>query len=772
MSSFVQSVQQSQMQADVYAESKTRRLEWGMCFIVALTTLILWCFTDRNLISDELGLFNPTFMAYSTGKVTYPMHGQWDYMTVHPPFLYWTIGMLMRLGLSPVQAGGLHCWVLAMAILMLVLTSRFELRLKLCIPAALLMTVCFFGQYTLRPEVPILLSWLAGVMALENSRTNAWRTWPLFLAGFFLAYASGLHYWSFLACVSSLPYAAAMARDLGLRGTAARTPAFMGGAALFAIPFLLFFLIPEWPKIQDMLRNTSSTGSIAAAYASHLKVIGHFLESPGSWLLPSWLLFQPVYLLRVVPICLALGILLCFRQTRLLVVASLPLPLFVVLCIQRKAGPLYLLPELHLWFLSLLVVAHTLCGKVAGITSWWKWPALGPATAALALSAYALLLGGHKLATLNLALKPDVLTVYRAAARDLVGPRDLLIFNSNSRWYTGGGTDLCFYTVWGQTWEDFARLLPKQQTTLLFNDDWLGNQRCAVPIPHWYLDGHVNLSGFTLGGGDFLSVFVSTDPKAVRGYWQANDRTLHSFREDPAGDYVFVTLKTERAALVPPGDGWASIRLEDPRQSSLVLCVRLYTLADYHRHEATLRHVGTVRDAVRGTLNEVDTRALLAEHRRNDRPIRFHRTLAEAAAALVSMDAGSSGQIITLKPLQDRPKVQTSPDGTGYELHTNHSQDEWQMEAELTVTPNTLYRFQFDLEIQRGGLFVHVFDPTVQRYLYSFNRPDPQGRKTECFLFHSGSANRIRLGIANNRPNGRPGCSQATIANIQFAAVP
>src|SRR5687768_16459743 len=89
--------------------------------IVACAVWVLTCgyflFLDRELNFDEAGLFNPIYTFLETGRITYPLHGQPDFMTVHPPTHYVLIAVLMKAGLSLFAAAAVPLLVLTALIL-------------------------------------------------------------------------------------------------------------------------------------------------------------------------------------------------------------------------------------------------------------------------------------------------------------------------------------------------------------------------------------------------------------------------------------------------------------------------------------------------------------------------------------------------------------------------------------------------------------------------------------------------------------------------------
>ena len=72
-----------------------------MLGFLAIVLLILSAyFSDRQGWVDEIGLFNPTYMNVHYGKISYPVHGYFDSMVVHPPVHYKMIAAFMSRGFT------------------------------------------------------------------------------------------------------------------------------------------------------------------------------------------------------------------------------------------------------------------------------------------------------------------------------------------------------------------------------------------------------------------------------------------------------------------------------------------------------------------------------------------------------------------------------------------------------------------------------------------------------------------------------------------------
>src|SRR5262245_24259582 len=81
-------------------------------------------FVDRAPTFDELGLFNATYTSLTSDRMTYPAHGDFQAMIVHPPAYYWMVAQLLRLRLPVMAAAALLPFGAFCLAVGLVLTSR------------------------------------------------------------------------------------------------------------------------------------------------------------------------------------------------------------------------------------------------------------------------------------------------------------------------------------------------------------------------------------------------------------------------------------------------------------------------------------------------------------------------------------------------------------------------------------------------------------------------------------------------------------------------
>src|SRR4029079_11510507 len=102
---------------------------------------------SRGILFDELGLQNPIYMYLSTGKITYPMHGQPDFMTVHPPTHYILTALLMEAGLPLFNASAAPIFTLTILIGVLLYTGRFSFPSSIALFLAVFLATFIWSDF-------------------------------------------------------------------------------------------------------------------------------------------------------------------------------------------------------------------------------------------------------------------------------------------------------------------------------------------------------------------------------------------------------------------------------------------------------------------------------------------------------------------------------------------------------------------------------------------------------------------------------------------------
>src|SRR5262249_12513315 len=148
---------------------------------------------------DEIGLFNPIYMFLQTGKMTYPIMGEFNTFTIHPPLRYFEIALLMKIGTPQVFADIAVPFFELVAAILIVLFSRLACGMKVVYMCALPAIVLFSAQYgflSLRPEIEVVSSFACGIYLLETGRVANWNRIRLFAGAFFLTATSALQWFS------------------------------------------------------------------------------------------------------------------------------------------------------------------------------------------------------------------------------------------------------------------------------------------------------------------------------------------------------------------------------------------------------------------------------------------------------------------------------------------------------------------------------------------------------------------------------------------------
>src|SRR5204863_1551478 len=127
-----------------------------------------------------------------------------------------------------------------------------------------------------RPEVHIQAAWLCGLALLESGRLEA-RNWKLFAGAFFLTWASGVHYYAVASAVGLAVYLLVVLESKNARRAQL---AICAGAALFGIPYLLFYLLPYWSDIWRAIRATQGSGGMAVSIRTHFELYRAWAHSP------------------------------------------------------------------------------------------------------------------------------------------------------------------------------------------------------------------------------------------------------------------------------------------------------------------------------------------------------------------------------------------------------------------------------------------------------------------------------------------------------------
>jgi hypothetical protein len=271
---------------------------------VALLLVITAYFCDRGGGVDEIGLLNPSYMVLHTGRITYPIHGYFHSMVVHPPVHYLIIGWILRAGLHFYYAEATPALLMLLLCIFVIVRTPFPVALKVgllygtYIPITLLskFDLEFFGT---RPESHLNAAWLLGLILLEWGRLENWSLTKLFAGAFVITYASGLHYYAIPALFGAGAYAVWAVYQLGWRKSMPKLMAIAAGGMLFGLPYMLLFVIPHRNEIWNQLSAAQAGGSIAQALRLHMEQYRYWIINGirKSWLTPPLRLCIPLALI-------------------------------------------------------------------------------------------------------------------------------------------------------------------------------------------------------------------------------------------------------------------------------------------------------------------------------------------------------------------------------------------------------------------------------------------------------------------------------------------
>src|SRR5262249_11842513 len=154
---------------------------------------------------------NSIYMYMSTGRITFPMHWQPDFMTVHPPTHYVLTALLMQAGLPLFDAAAASIFALMLLIGVLLYSGRFSFASAVGLFLAIFLATFIWGDfYTIRPDLLVTYLWFGGVVAMQAAKNCAWSYWRLFLGSALSVAAGCVHYWGIAAIAGILVFSLAL----------------------------------------------------------------------------------------------------------------------------------------------------------------------------------------------------------------------------------------------------------------------------------------------------------------------------------------------------------------------------------------------------------------------------------------------------------------------------------------------------------------------------------------------------------------------------------
>ncbi|HYL78219.1 MAG TPA: hypothetical protein VEU96_28650 [Bryobacteraceae bacterium] len=729
--------------------SGTAKIFFVICSAILLVAATLSvAFTDREVVTDEVGLFNPIYTYLHTGTMTYPVHGHMYYMVVHPPTHYFVVALLMRCGLSLFHAAGAVVLLLFAILAVLLFLSRISMAMKFgFLAGAYLAVFCWVELYTVRPDFPLALAWMCGLVALEAGRLADW-DWRYLLAGSaLLGYSSILHYIGYPAVAGAGVYMiwawCVLPRAMALR----RCLVLLLGASAFWVPYLILSVIPDWQAIQGLVRDLQGTWGPLDGLRVHREIYAQWRAAiPENYANNPFLttLLSPLWISGVPAVFFGVPVLLLFRSTRGLALACLPHLLFLVFGVKRKQinSPAYFAPELIIYLAAMFGVALTILGKAAKAVR--VPPAVGLGLGVAVLTAGAVHYTPFD--SRKLVGDLDELELTRAASQLILG-RDAFVAGGNVPWYTGGAKDY-FWIIpilnWKASIQSINREALFSQFDALAVEPFMSyntaNQQRET-LTSSYVEGVLQLRGFYFADrrakstSELSLMYLSAAPPAKLTGVAVAKRAVYEFQEDPAGDYVFFSAVCPIGDLRNDGrfDYYSTYYLPlktnaDPEsrsdcgEATPVIRNILIPNSDFEKEVRPRAGRCWVRTMVHGKLSQLDRRALLADLKAHDRPIRFYRSPLFAATARGKVGAHNTKRIegaLDMNMLRSsQPGWSIQKQAGGVQLASAQVNGAGNAAAQVSVPAGIRQGYLYvRAKVLRGAIDVGVVDSKTKDYL-------------------------------------------------------
>ncbi len=588
---------------------------------------------------DELGFMNPPYMFVHFGKLTFPAF--WSNLffdqpvITHPPIHTMWIGLLGRLGLQIYYAEATPTVFLFLLSVVLIVRSAFPDAVKLgllfsigyVMAAGDTLAVCF-GT---RPEGELHAAWLCGLVLLESGRLSNWSLRSLAAGAFMLTWASAVHYYAGFAFAGVLVYVVWAILSLGWKEAKPRVVAVAAGGCLVGVPYVLFYLAPNFRSIQTAILDTQGPGGIVDSIRNHIAMYQGWANSEH----PS--LIRAAMSWRIPLLVYTTAILGTIKWTRGLAFAALPLQLFLFLFARHKLNP-YLVHESALFAGAVAIGLLVLWVWIAGRAPRPIQKAFLPLSTMFLITALVARSPMLKSAVISEEPRIHEAEVARAAAREILGP-GARVGGSWGEWYATGSTH--FYNTQRDVQFRGLQFNPRAYASNLdavadCPDYCVG---AAGPSPSaWYADGAVTLRGFYFGEtNDQLQfvLFSASPPQQLVGYASFH-KQLYRFAAEPDGDYEVIS------AVCPIADdlgyyGWgrnwpgvfSSVLMiaNGPLDSGRRLVTVLASRSPETEPVAWMTRVCRTVQNVPGILSLADKRAMVARLRGDDPPMHFYRHL-------------------------------------------------------------------------------------------------------------------------------------------------
>jgi hypothetical protein len=681
---------------------------FGICAAaICLAGCLYLSFLDRELYFDEVGLANPPYMFQHYGRITYPVHEHFDDMVIHPPTHYLVIGGLMRWGLTLTHAAAADSVVFLCLACALLVLSRFPIPLKFGLLFGTFLGALIWNDLlTVRPDISLALAWIAGLIALESARLSDWSPWRLAVGSLCLVYASAVHYPGIFAQTSVVIYAVWACFALPWR----RLPAILGslltGPCLIGIPYLALFVIPFRNQIFETVMEHQGQGGLLVALHNHFETydmwaqrwsaVVHHQPLVQSLLMPLWSLHIPIAV--VGPL-----LFFAFRSSRGLAIAALPQVLFIVFGARHKQPGYsgYYAPETMLYLSAAIAVFFAGVRHLISRIETRAWSAIAAAVAIAGFTFLALHDKPSVVSDVKFTRDLNDLDVGRAVSREILGPSALVAATGAGVWYTGGAEylypSLTLDLLYPPTIANFSQKLllsPFDAVVLDADQSWATWNRERVNLTSLLASGDLNLKGFWFGdrrsnqtsGLSLLLLGLNQVP--VRGFASNGGKT---YRFEPSAEADSVLY----CAVCPIGDLPYNFQFDyyatyflpwknnddprsivDPADPRSVLRFLLVNRRKFQQEVLPKAARCKTRYQIAGRLVEIDQDALVAELRRNDRPIKFYRNIPAALGGSGRLNAANTVRIqgaLQLDKIHAAEKAVLSKQSNGWSVTTDTS---------------------------------------------------------------------------------------------------